>query len=151
LIGVYELGAWRIMPDEWPKIQTQITRYFHTSRPKRGTPISLLHDSAIHGRNLQFAAILDLPNEILLLILDHLRLRKFEQLDCPVLPFRGHESERKYTTLLDLDPVRRLYAVCKRFHNLFGNLTFESISCTGTTSLHRLNTMLERLPSKQVK
>lgn len=144
------IASSQVMSDNWPKMQTQITRYFRSSKPKRGIPVSVLHDTAFHRRSLRFAAILDLPNEILLLILDYLRLRKFEELECPFLPFRGRDSDSKYTTS-DLDPVRRLYAVCKRFYNLFRNLAFESISCIGTTSLYRLNTMLERLPSMQVK
>lgn len=143
--------------------QTDINRFFYIQKPKYGLPVSLVHSSTQQGVRerseeqrptpLQFATILDLPYEVWLLILDHLRPSHFEQIDCPVFSFQPNQPVDGHRVLL-FDPARRLYTVCKRIYHLLANIAFETIGCVGTTSLHRLKTTLEKQegwPAEQVK
>ena len=106
--------------------QTLITDYFdyHST----ALPISSLSEK---DRGRTFATLFDLPNELLLYISDQLRWE-----------------------LREYDCARRLYAVCRRFYDLFSPRAFQSLVCHGTKALQRLKHALIRemgLHSEQVK
>jgi len=147
-------------PDQTRLRQSQITDYLMTQRPKRGMPVSVLHGQTPGtSANAQtsetpnhFATILDLPNELLLTILDELRRRNLNPFLVPVsllLPTTGDDSREEKL----LDPARRLYAVCRRFHSLFAEFALESLCCIGRRSVDKLRkiTMQETFHREQIR
>jgi hypothetical protein len=106
--------------------QTKLTDYFEYHN--QALPSSSLSE-ADKGR--AFATVLDLPNELLLCILDQIRWE-----------------------LREFDAARRLYGVCRRFYAVFGPKAFQSIVCHGTKAIQRLKVTLKKgegLPAEYVK
>jgi hypothetical protein len=108
------------------KKQTKLTDYFRYHN--QALPISSLSES---DKGKAFATLLDLPNELLLCVLDQL-----------------------LWDLREFDAARRLYGVCQRFYAVFGPKAFQSIVCRGTKAIERLKIALTKddgLPTDQVK
>jgi hypothetical protein len=106
--------------------QTKLTNYFEYH--SQALPRSSLSES---DKARAFATLLDLPNELLLCILDQLRWE-----------FR------------EFDAARRLYGVCRRFYGVFGSRAFQSIVCHGTKAIQRLKVTLKKeegLPAERVR
>lgn len=104
-----------------PKYQTYITDYFRIVKPKRGGPVSLLRSEYAHFQ--RFATITDLPDETLLSILYWLRLNGS---DDPSLLLQPDYLDYLQVNV-DIEAARRLYAVCRRFHSVFGGFAFERL------------------------
>jgi hypothetical protein len=119
-----------------PRTQKCITDYYALQKPKRGDPVSLLHPPANHPSEQKtyshkFATILDLPNELLLSILDYLRQHGS---DHPSMLLQPNYLEYLHEEL-DIDAARRLYTVCKRFYSAFQSVKFQRITCGQNLSL----------------
>lgn len=109
-----------------PSKQTKLTDYFEYH--SQALPRSSLSESEKNGA---FATLLNLPDELLLYILDQLRWE-----------------------LREFDAARRLYGVCRRFYAVFGSRAFQSIVCHGTKAIQSLKITLikeEGLPAEHVK
>lgn len=91
--------------------QKRVTDYFTAQPPwyKRWSPKTILD---IDGYPYLFATIMDLPNELLLSVLDYMRLENH---------LGGH--------------ARNLALVCRRFHQVFAPLALEIVQCHGVTRI----------------
>jgi hypothetical protein len=98
--------------------QSRLTDYFQLHKPNLPGRLLVNDSSSVQVQAIR--TILDLPNEILLYILD---------LQC--------------TQPTDLNSATQLYAVCRRFYSLYVQYAFGHLSCIGTKQLFLLNQSLK--------